>query len=576
MTTISSLAPSWLGRAKSSWPLDAIAGITLWGLTVPEAMAYAGLAGVPPQAGIYTVMIALPLYAFLGSSRQLVASATSATAATTAGVIAAVSMKPEDAIVTITIATAIVFLITAALHLDFIVRFISKPVNEGFIMGLAVFIAIGQMPKLLGVDKPDGNTFMVLWGMLGELGSLNWATVMMGFGGLALLVVMGKLAPKIPAGLVVLGGAIAISTLMDLADNYNVDTVGEVPKGLPSLQFPTLGAGDLLVVIAGAIGIMLVAMSEAISLGEQMADDHDEKFNARQDIRAFGVLNIFTGLFGGLVGAGSMSATSVNVSAGAKTPVSSIACGIMALLTVLFLTPLFTNLPEAILGALIIHAVAHHIRPRLILHLKSYAPIEMWLATLAALGVLLTEALYGLLFAMFVNLIYFIYRSSRISVRKVASLPGHEPPVLVYPRKHDTVELPSGVQAYRFDRPLFYANAQSARDELIQRIEENGPCDRLIIDFQDQTELDLTSAEAVKTSTEKLARQSIDQYFVNVHEKVQSELKRAGIDEDLVTISTTTDGLDFATASTATSSGSADSGDSDDSADSTTSGSNSP
>src|SRR5512143_2791539 len=222
----------WLPKYDRRWlSVDVIAGLTLWGLVVPEAMAYAGIAGLPPQAGLYTLLAALLVYALLGASRHLVVQATSATAALLASSVAAALIATAAANASdpatyqayasaFVLVTGLVFLFAGLARLGFITQFLSKPVMSGFVLGLAIFVAVGQLNKLFGVPKPEGNTVEKLLGIIKELPQANWAAFVVGAGALALLFLLPRLSRKIPGGLVVLFGSIGVSAVLDLNGKY--------------------------------------------------------------------------------------------------------------------------------------------------------------------------------------------------------------------------------------------------------------------------------------------------------------------------------------------------------------------
>src|SRR5512135_3401286 len=228
---------SWLPAYDRSWlAVDVIAGLTLWGLVVPEAMAYAGIAGLPPQAGLYTLLAALLVYALLGTSRHLVVQATSATAALLASSVAAALIATAAANASdpatyqayasaFVLVTGLVFLFAGLARLGFITQFLSKPVMSGFVLGLAIFVAVGQLNKLFGVPKPEGNTVEKFFGIIQEVPQANWITFAVGAAALALLFVLPRWNKKIPAGLVVLFGSILVSWALDLNGNHGVAVV---------------------------------------------------------------------------------------------------------------------------------------------------------------------------------------------------------------------------------------------------------------------------------------------------------------------------------------------------------------
>ncbi len=332
-----------------------------------------GSPALPPQAGLYTLVAALLVYALFGTSFHLVVQATSASAALLASSVAAALVASAAAsdpatyqayATAFVLVTGLVFLAAGLARLGFITQFLSKPVMSGFVMGLAIFVAVGQLNKLFGVEKPEGNTVEKLLGIIKELPQANWMTFVVGIIALALLFLLPRWNKKIPAGLVVLFGAIGLSTVLDLSGNYGVEVVGTLPKGLPSLTIPQVPFTTYLGMVLPAIGVLLVAFSEALGVAHEFAEKHGYEVNADQELNAHALANITSSLFGGMIAAGSMSASAVKEGAGARTQVTNLVAWAVTIVTLLFLTPLFAPLPEAVLAALIIHAVWHIIASR--------------------------------------------------------------------------------------------------------------------------------------------------------------------------------------------------------------------
>jgi SulP family sulfate permease len=263
---------TWLPRYDRSWlAFDAIAGLTLWGLVVPEGMAYAGIAGLPPQAGLYTLVVSLLVYALLGTSRHLSVGGTSATAALLASSVAAALVAstfatgsdPETYALyasAFVLVTGLVFLVAGIARLGFITQFLSKPVMAGFVVGLAVFVTVGQLNKLFGVEKPEGNTIEKLAGIVRELPEASVPTIVVGALAILVLALLPRLSRRIPAGLVVLFGAIILSSVLDL-EGQGVAVVGALPQGLPIPSLPVVPLADYLGMVLPAIGVLLVALS---------------------------------------------------------------------------------------------------------------------------------------------------------------------------------------------------------------------------------------------------------------------------------------------------------------------------
>ena len=276
---------SWLPAYDRSWlRFDVIAGLTLWGLVVPEGMAYAGIAGMPPQAGLYTLVVSLLVYALFGTSRHLSVGGTSATAALLASSVAAALVASAFATASdpqsypayaaaFVLVTGLVFLVAGIARLGFITQFLSKPVMDGFVVGLAAFVAVGQLNKLLGVEKPEGNTIEKLVGIVRELPEANPTTLAVGALALAALFFLPRLSKRLPSGLVVLFGAIALSSVLDLAGR-GVEVVGSLPQGLPTPALPVVPLEDYLGMVLPAIGVLLVAYSESLGVAHEFAEKH--------------------------------------------------------------------------------------------------------------------------------------------------------------------------------------------------------------------------------------------------------------------------------------------------------------
>ena len=358
---------SWLPKYQRSWFRgDVIAALTVWALLVPEAMAYAGIAGMPPETGLYAAPLALIAYAIFGTSRHLDVGPSSAVAALSLSVVVglgAVIGSPEFIILTIALVFMVgIFLIIGGfLRLGVLADFLSRPVLDGFIVGVAISIAVGQLDKVLGFE-PEGYDFIPdLLLIITNLDMIHWPTAIVGGISLALLFFLHKFTPKLPAALIVLFLAIAASSLLDF-DSRGIHIVGEIPAGLPDFGIPEgLGLDELAAVAAGAVGVALVAFAESVAIARSFGTKFGYEVDANQELIAVGAANLGSGFSGAFVVDGSMSRTSAAVGAGAKTQMVSLVAAGAVLITAAALTPLFTNLPEATLGAIVIHAVWHNI-----------------------------------------------------------------------------------------------------------------------------------------------------------------------------------------------------------------------
>ena len=532
---------SWLPRYDRAWlTIDIIAGLTLWGLVVPEAMAYAGIAGLPPQAGLYTLLAALLMYALLGTSRHLVVQATSATAALIASAVTAALVASAVAAASdpetyqayasaFVLVTGVVFLVAGLARLGFVTQFLSKPVMDGFVMGLAIFVAVGQLNKLFGVSKPEGNTVEKLIGIIRQLPQTNWVTFAVGATALALLFLLPRWSKKIPAGLVVLFASIGLSTALDLNGNSGVAVVGILPQGLPSLTLPQVPFTTYLAMILPAIGILLVAYSEALGVARQFAEKHGYEVNPDQELNAHALANLASAVLGGMIAGGSMSASAVKEGAGARTQISNLVTWVVTIATLLFLTPLFTTLPEAVLAALIIHAVWHIIASRQLEQVRLVSRTEFWLGMLALAGVLLIDVLQGMIIGIVASLLFVIYRSSRPHISSLGRVPDTPGAYSDLTRHPENTPVP-GVLILRLDGPMYYANALTIRDRIKAMIAKAEPLPRVVIfDASAQDQIDVTSVEVLKSLIKELRGNGIAVYAAEVHAPVREFSRRAGL-----------------------------------------------
>src|SRR5499427_1716228 len=408
-------AVSWLPRYQRGWLAgDAIAGFTIWGLLVPEMIAYASLAGLPPQAGLYTLLASLVLYALFGTSRQLVVAGTSASAILVFSAVTA--LKPANPAAYATLAagmiifTGLIFIVAGLLRLGFITAFLSRPVMEGFVFGLAIFVTVSQLPKLFGLKKGPGDTIRQFIYLIAHLGDASLATFAVGAVALVSLFALERFVPRVPGGLVVLVAAIAISAGLGLS-GHGVDVVGKIPTGLPSVSWPHLTVSDLWVLLPSAGGMMLVIFSEALGAGQTFADKHGYRLDNSQEMIALGLANLGSGLLGGLACGGSLSQTAVNDGAGARSELSPVVAAALSLITVIALTPLFTDLPEAVLAALIIHAVSHLMKVGEMRRFYRLMPREFWLGMLTLAGVIVLDVLPALIIGVAMSILMLVYRA---------------------------------------------------------------------------------------------------------------------------------------------------------------------
>lgn len=537
---LSSLIPifSWLPGYNRAWLVaDVLAGLTLWGLVVPEGMAYAGVAGLPPQFGLYTLVASLLVYALFGSSRHLSVGATSATAALIASTVVALGATTSDMVtyqayaIALVLVIGVIFLVAGLARLGWVTQFLSKPVMDGFVLGLGIFVAVGQLNKLFGVEKGEGNVFEKFFAVIKQLPEANWVTFAVGATALALLFLLPRWNKKIPAGLVVLFSSIAISAALNLNANYGVAVAGVLPQGLPSVSLPQVSLSTIMAMILPAIGIFLVAYSEALAVAREFAEKHRYEVNADQELNAHAFANLASGLFGGMIAAGGMSASAVKEGAGGRTQIANIVAWVVTLVTLLFLTPLFTDLPEAVLAALIIHAVWHIIAVPKLAKIRLVSRTEFWLGVIAVLGVLFIDVLQGMIIGLVASLLLVIYHSSHPHIASLGRVPGMPGVYSDLDRHPENTAIP-GILIVRLDGPIYYANALTVRDQIKTLVADTQPPPHaLVTDTTGQDSLDITSADALKGLLVELKEKGIDYYVAGVHAPVQEFGQRIGLRE---------------------------------------------
>lgn len=511
---------SLAGYQRSWLRPDLIAGLTVWAVLVPEALAYATIAGVPPVVGLYAAVPALVLYAAAGSSRHLVVGPMSATAALSAALIAPIAQGAGDHYAALTAALAIVTgiagLVAGLVRLGFIAAFISEPVLKGFIVGLALTIIVGQIPKLIAVPKTEGNFFEQAWGVLRHIPDLDPLTLVIGLVSLAAVMALRRWLPLVPGSLVVVLLAIAAAAGFGLAD-HGVDLVGAIDAGLPALGLPTgLGLSDYLDLVGPAVGILLIGFAEGLGAAKAYAAKSGYSIDANRELIGLGAANLGSGMCAGMVVNGSLSKTAVNGAAGAKSQVSGLVVAGLTVLTLLFLTGLFEKLPEATLSAVVIAAVIdlvdlgslrdlYRVWTRRLHSIYGRAARADFAAALAAmLGVLIFDTLPGLIIGIAVSMLLLLYRSSRPHVAVVV----RDGARWVDTDRHPDLPVDHESVVLRVESGLFFANADYVRDRIRALCDDTTRV--VILDAETTPFIDVTAAGMLRDLARTLAREGID------------------------------------------------------------------
>jgi high affinity sulfate transporter 1 len=540
---VSTVFSSLRGYRRDWLRSDVIAGLTVWAVLVPEALAYATIAGVSPVVGLYAAPGALILYAALGSSRQLVTGPMAATAALSAAtvgdVVASHSGQFAQATVALALCVGAAAVIAGITRLGFLAGFISEPVLKGFIVGLALTIIVGQVPKLFGVEKGTGNFFEQAWHFIGQLGSIDALTLVVGAGSLALVLGLRRVAPAVPGSLVAVLLGIAVVKLFGL----DVDIVGPIHSGLPSLGLPDVSASEYGRLAGGAVGVMLIGFAESLGAAKTYAAHDHSEIDANRELLGLGAANLAAGVCSGMVVNGSLSKTAVNASAGARTQLSGLVVALMTVITLLLLTGLFESLPEATLAAVVVTALIelvdfpaladlYRVYTRRLGRAYGVAARPDFIAAVAAmLGVLVFDTLPGLVIGISASLLLLLYRSSRPRVAVLGRVPATDGQFADVERHPENVEV-AGVKVLRVESGLFFANADHVRARIRAQAAAT-EVRAVVLDAESMAFIDVSAARMLSALTEELARSGVRLLIAHDIGQVRDVLRRTGADPSL-------------------------------------------
>lgn len=508
---------------------DLMAGITVWAIVVPEAIAYASIAGMPPQTGLYAATVPLLLYAIFGSARRVTIGPSAAVAALSFATVAPFAAAGSEEFVTLTVLLAlivgVVLVVAGFAHMGVIADFLSEPVLKGFIVGVALTVAMGQAGKLFGFETEGDGFFAEVIDLIRQLPVLDVTTLAVGASSLVALFLLERLLPKFPSVLLVVIGSILAVKWLDLVD-AGVHVVGDIPSGLPSLAIPSMSWTAVMALIPGAIGVAIVVYGESMALAKTFAARHRERVDADQELIALGAANAGGGLFGAFSVNASNARTAAGDAAGQRTQVSSLVVFGALVLTLLFLTPLFTDLPEAALGAIVIHAVARLINVRPIMALKSRNTVDFWAAVATLIGVLVFDVLAGLMIGVVVSLVGLMSRAVRPRIIWLARDPRSG---LYRDREDEGVDITEGISVVHFGAELFFANVGSFRETVLAEVDERHP-KAVVIDAEAITDIDTTAADEILKLHDELESRNVIIAFARLPEPVRNGLMLGGYD----------------------------------------------
>lgn len=522
----------WAPGYQTDWLLpDVLAGLALWAVMVPEGMAYAGIVGVPPIMGLYTIVPALIAYALLGTSRQLVVGPDTATGLISAVTIGAIASQGTAEFNTLTSTLAVLigffFLAFGIMRMGWVASFIPTPVMRGFIEGLVYVTIIGQVPHLLGISGASGNFFTKLWHILQHLPEVSAAPVITGVLSLGAMLLLRRLAPKIPAALVVMAVATIIIGLLG-GEATGVHVAGHLPSGLPHLTLPNPEISTLSELVPGALAIVMVGYAEALGAAKAAALQSGGTIDPNQELVAHGPANILSGLFGGFLVVGSLSKTSVATAAGARSQIANVVAAVFSFLTLIFLTPLFRNMPQPALAAIVIAAMLHLTKPSYLLELLARSRWAFGSTAIVIVGELTLGVLQGIALGVVLSLITLIYLTSHPKGAELGQLPGTEAYRDV--KRHPEAATFPGLLIWRVGGDLFFASIGHVSTALKASLATRLDVKRVLLDCDSVDFIDISAGDELLGLVKELQKAGIAVGFVRVRDAVRDDMRKAGIE----------------------------------------------
>jgi high affinity sulfate transporter 1 len=523
-----------LRRYQAAWlPHDIFAGLVLATMLVPIGIAYAAASGLPGIHGLYATIVPLLIYALFGPSRIIVLGPDSALAAVILGVVAPLAggdpVRAATLAAMMALVSGTVLVLAGILRLGFVTELLSKPIRYGYMNGIALTVLISQLPKLLGFSIESEGPLRDLWAIGGAVlnGKTNWVAFAVGFGTLIVILSLRN-NKRVPGILIAVVGATIIVGVLDLAARYGVKVLGPLPVGLPAFSIPWVGYSDLLPVLIGGSAIALVSFADTSVLSRTYAARLGDNVDPNQEMVGLGVANLATGFFQGFSISGSASRTPVAEAAGARTQLTSVV-GALAIAILLVLAPnLLQHLPSSALAAVVIAAAIGLIEIADLKRIYRIQRWEFWLTILCFVGVAVLGAIPGIGLAIGVAIAEFLWdgwRPHSAVLGRVQGVRGY----------HDIKRYPDarridGLVLFRWDAPLFFANAEFFRERVLEAIAKSPtPVRWLVVAAEPVTSVDVTACDMVAELDKELHAQGIELCFAELKDPVKDKLKRFGL-----------------------------------------------
>ncbi|MFZ9044225.1 MAG: SulP family inorganic anion transporter [Cyclobacteriaceae bacterium] len=514
---------------------DALAGITVGTMLIPQGMAYALLAGLPPIVGLYASLVPLIIYPFFGTSKQLSVGPVAMDSLLVASGVSMLASPGSDDYLWLAILLALMVgvmqFLMGVFRLGFLVNFLSQPVINGFTSAAAIIIGLSQVKHLFSVEfQGSQQVHLVVYRLVEQLPNMHLLTLLIGIVCVILLSILKSWKPMWPVALIVMILSTVCVWLLEL-HNEGVKIVGNVPEGLPTFSVPRLDQATIIEMLPIAFTIALISFMEAIAVAKKFATKEGYTVSPNQELIALGIANTGAGLFGGYPVAGSFSRTAVNVHAGAQTSISSFFNALVIGLTLIVLTPLFYFMPKAVLAAIVIVAVKGLIDVKEFFKLYRLRRRDALTLLFAFSTTLMFGARTGVVMSALASVALILYRISYPNIAILGRMPGTQ--VFRNVKQNEELNELEGLIIFRIDASLYYANAGYLKDKIHQAIAERTNTKVLLIDGASVNEADTTATDAIFEIADELKSMDIELYFADLKKVVRGMFDKAGLYDKL-------------------------------------------
>jgi sulfate permease, SulP family len=518
---------------RSRVPAEVLAGLTLAALGIPAVLGYAKIAGMPLVTGLYTMLLPMAAFAVLGSSRHLVVAADSATAAILAAALTGLAAAGSERYVRLAglaaLLTGAMLLAARLARLSFLANFLSRTVLVGFLTGVGIQVAAGQLPDMLGVTAPGGQTLPKLAGTVRALPHVHWADVAVSIAVIVVVVVTRRINRRIPGALIAVIIAISVSWAADLAD-HGVAVVGPVPRGLPSLGLPALGWHDAAALLGVAVSMFVVILAQSAATSRAYAAKYEEPFSEATDLVGLGAANAAAAFSGTFVVNGSPTKTQIVDSAGGRSQLSQLTAFAVVLIVLELLTGPLAYLPDAALAAVVFLIAVELVDVKGMRHILALRKHEFAVALLTAAAVVVLGVEYGIVLAIIASIVDHLRHSySPLNSVLVKSPEGHWQPVPAGPGARTE----EGLVVYRFGTSLYYANASRLMEDVAALVGHGGPLRWMILDCAAIGDVDYTASAVLAKVIEHAHQHHVHLVLSSVLGPVRQQLDRYGISKAL-------------------------------------------